>query len=90
MSSKCLSSCQVRWNKFISWFNFNISYRLGAQCKTDALTGKSQNLPADSNPRKDYMELVVPKPKNLSILQLVQILRYQDIMLIEALDKVLE
>ena len=78
---------QAMWSKFLSRLNFKISYRPGAQYKVDFLTRRSQNLTADSNPHQDYMEQVVLKPKNLSTLQPVQILCYQDIMLIEVLDQ---
>ena len=69
MSFKQLSRCQARWSKFLSCYNFKISYRPGAQCKVDALTRRSPNLLADSDPCQDFMEQVVLKPKNLSLLQ---------------------
>ena len=90
MSSKQLSRCQARCNKFISRFNFKISYQPGAQCKADALIRRSQDLLADSDPRQDFKKQVVLKPKNLSSLQPICILRHEDIMPIEALDQDLE
>ena len=66
MSSKRLSRRQARWNEFLSQFNFKISYKPGPQCKADALTRRSQDLPTDSNLRQDCMKQVVLKPKNLS------------------------
>ena len=47
-------------------------------------------LPIDSDPRQNYVEQVVIKLKNLSMLQPVQILCHQDIMPIKALDQDLE
>ena len=38
MSSKHLSHCQACWSKFLSYFNFKISYYPGSQCKINALT----------------------------------------------------
>ena len=90
MSSKQLFRRQARWSKFLSCFNFKISYRPGAQCKADALTKRSQDLPADSNPRQDFIGQVVLKPKNLSSLEPICILCHEDIMPIEALDQDLE
>ena len=90
MSFKRLSRLQARWIKFLSCFNFKISYQPGAQCKADALTRRSQDFSADSDPRQDFMEQVVLKPKNLSSLQPIWILRHEDIMPIEALDQDLE
>ena len=84
MSSKLLSRRQARWSEFLSQFNFKISYKPGPQCKTDALTRRSQDLPIDSDPCQDYMEQVVLKPKNLSTVQPVWILRPGEIMLVEA------
>ena len=56
MLSKCLSHCQVCWSKFLSHFNFKISYCLGSQCKADTLTQHSQDLLSDSDPCQDFME----------------------------------
>ena len=44
ISFKRLSRCQARWNKFLSRFNFKISYQPQVQCKADALTRRSQDL----------------------------------------------
>ena len=90
MSSKRLSRRQARWSKFLSRFNFKISYWPGAQCKADALTRKSQDFPADSDSHQDFMEQVMLKPKNLSSLQPIWILCHKDIMPIKALDQNLE
>ena len=90
MSSKRLSRCQARWSKFLSRLNFKISYRPGAQCKANALTKRSQDLLSDSDPHQDFMEQVMLKPKNLSSLQPIQILHFEDILPIEALDQDLE
>ena len=69
MSFKRLFTPQARWSEFLLQFNFKISYKPGPQCKADALTRRSQNLPIDSDPCQDYMEQVVLKPKNLSTVQ---------------------
>ena len=90
MSSKQLSRRQARWSKFLSHFNFKISYQPGAQCKAETLTRRLQDFLTDSDPRQDFMEQVVLKPKNLSSLQPIWILRHEDIMPIEALDQGLE
>ena len=90
MSSKRLSRCQARWSAFLSRFNFKISYWPGAQCKADALTRRSQDFSANSDPRQDFMEQVMLKPKNLGLLQPIWILRYEEIMPIEALNQDLE
>ena len=90
MSFKRLSRRQARWSAFLSCFNFKISYQPGAQCKVDALTRRSYDLLANSDPHQDFMEQVVLKPKNLSSLQPIQILRHENIMPIEALDQDLE
>ena len=66
MSSKRLSHHQAHWSEFLSRFNFKISYCPGSQCKADALTRHSQDLPADSDPCQDFMEQVVLKPKNVA------------------------
>ena len=66
MSSKCLSCHQAHWSKFLSWFKFKISYHPGTQCKADALTRHSQDLPSGSDPYQNYMEQVVLKPKNIA------------------------
>ena len=90
MSSKRLSKHQARWSKFLSRFNFKISYWPGAQCKVVALARRSQDLLADSDPRQDFIEQVVLKLKNLSSLQPIWILRHEDITPIEALDQDME
>ena len=90
MSFKRLSRRQARWSKLLSCFNFKISYQPGAQCKADALIRRFQDVSADSDPRQDFMEQIVLKPKNLSSLQPICILRHEDIMPIEALDPDLE
>ena len=74
----------ARLGEFLSQFNFKISYKPGPQCKADILIRRSQDLPTDSNPCQDYMEQVVLKPKNLSIIQPVQILCHGKIMPVEA------
>ena len=86
MSSKWLSRRQASWSKFLSCFNFKINYKPGSQCKASALTKKSQNLLADSDPRQDYMKQVVLKPKNLSIVQPIQILRREKIRPIDIVE----
>ena len=90
MSFKRLSRHQARWSEFLSHFNFKISYQPGAQCKADALTRRSQDLLADSDPSHNFIEQVMLMPKNLSSLQPIQILRHEDIMPIGALDQDLE
>ena len=52
--------------------------------QADALTRRSQDLPIDSDPHQDYMKQVVLKPKNLSTVQPVWILRPGKIMPVEA------
>ena len=66
MLSKHLSHHQAHWSEFLSRFNFKISYHPGSQCKADALTQHSQDLPSDSDPRQDFMEQVVLKLKNIA------------------------
>ena len=84
MSSKRLSRRQARWSEFLSRFNFKISYKPGPQCKADALTRRSQDLLTDSDPCQNYIKQVVLKPKNLSTVQPVWILRHGEIMPVEA------
>ena len=67
MSTKKLSRRQARWSKFLSRFNFKIIYKPGTQCKADALTRRSQDLPLAIDPRNDYMEQILLKPKNLDL-----------------------
>ena len=90
MSSKRLFRCQARWSKFLSCFNFKISYRPEAQCKANALTRRSEDLPADFDLRQDFKKQAVLKPKNLSSLQPICLLLHKDIMPIEAFDHDLE
>ena len=71
MSAKWLSRCQARWIKFLSCFNFKINYKPRFQYKVNTLTRKSQDLSAASDLCQDYIEYIVLKPKNLSIVQLV-------------------
>ena len=66
MLLKYFSCCQACWSKFLSHFNFKISYYPGSQCKADALTRHSQDLLSDSDPCQDFMKQVVLKPKNLA------------------------
>ena len=83
MSSKCLSRCQACWSKFLSHFNFKISYCPGSQCKADALTQCSQDLLSDSDYCQDFMEQVILKPKNLAHSEVqvkpIQILRRSEV-----------
>jgi hypothetical protein len=66
-TSKTLSRRQVRWSEFLSRFNFVISYRPGSQCKADALTRRSQDLPdGNEDERQQFMQQVLLKPKILS------------------------
>ena len=80
MLSKCLSCCQACWSKFLSHFNFKISYYPGSQCKADTLTQHSQDLLSDSDLCQDFMEQVILKPKNLAHsdvqVKSIQILKY--------------
>ena len=84
MSVKCLSCRQAHWHEFLSQFNFKISYCLGTQCKTDALTRHSQDLPSGSDPCQDYMEQVVLKPKNIASSEIqvkpIRILKCSEVM----------
>ena len=84
MSSKCLSCCQARWSEFLSRFNFKISYHPGSQCKANALTRHSQDLPSGSDPCQDYMEQVVLKPKNIASSEIqikpIRILKRSEVM----------
>ena len=84
MSSQRLSRRQARWSEFLSRFNFKISYKPGPQCKADALTKRSQNLPADSDSCQNYIQQVVLKPENFSTVQPIWILRYSKITPVEA------
>ena len=87
MLSKHFSCCQACWSKFLSYFNFKISYCPGSQCKADTLTQHSQDLLSDSNPCQDFMKQVVLKPKNLAHSEVqvkpIQILRHSEAALVD-------
>ena len=68
-------------------FQLQDKYKPESQYKADALTRRSQDLPADSDFRQDYMKQVVLIPKNLSIIQSVQILRWGDTRPIDAVKQ---
>ena len=80
MSFKRLSRCQAKWNEFLLQFTSKISYKPGPQCKADALTRRSQDLLRDLDLCQDYMEQVMLKPKNVSKVQPVQLLRPGEVM----------
>ena len=67
MSTKQLSRRQARWSKFLSRFNFVITYRPGKQgAKPDTLTRRSGDLPAGGeDERIAQQSQVVLKPHNL-------------------------
>ena len=87
MFFKQLSRRQARRSKILSRFNFKINYKPGSQCKANALTRKYQDWLAGSDSCQDYMEQVVLKPKNLNIVQSIQILRWGDIGPIDAMKQ---
>ena len=47
-------------------------------------------MPVGSDPHQDYIEQVMLKPKNLSTVQLIQILQQSDIMPIDSIEQNLE
>ena len=90
MSSKQLSRRQAKWSKFLFCLNFKINYKPGSQCKVYALTRGSKDLPANFDPYQNYIKQVVLKPKNLSTVQPIKILRQEDIKPIDAVKQVLK
>lgn len=68
MTTKSLSRRQVRWNEFLSRFDFEIRPIPGvSNGKADALTRRSGDLPQDAtDPRKEHQNQTVLKPANLS------------------------
>lgn len=67
MSTKDLSRRQVRWSEFLSRFDWQLKFRPGKDGgKPDALTRRSQDLPADStDPRVILNRQTVIKSHNL-------------------------
>ena len=54
--TKLLSRRQARWSEFLSRFNFRITYRTEkALTKPDALIRRLEDLPDDSDERKEHM-----------------------------------
>ena len=69
MTTKMLSRRQARWSEFLSRFDFRITHRPGKLSgKPDALTRRSQDLPAEGDPRKNIMAQQLLKPQNLTAL----------------------
>lgn len=69
MSTKQLLRRQVCWSKYLSWFNFKITYRPGTLgSKPDALTRRSGDLPLEGgDERTQHQNQVLLKPHNLEI-----------------------
>ena len=69
MTTKQLNRRQARWAEFLAEFNFQISYRPGAQgTKPDSLTRRTDDLPADdSDERRQFNNQVILKAKNLDV-----------------------
>ncbi|KAF4301954.1 hypothetical protein GTA08_BOTSDO10282 [Botryosphaeria dothidea] len=67
MTTKQLTSRQARWAKFLSAFNFIISYRPGKQGeKPDSLTRRTQDLPQGiDDPRKQHRFQQLLRDSNL-------------------------
>ena len=86
MTTKRLSRRQARWSEFLSRFNFKITYKPGTQCKADPLTCRSQDLPKDVDPRHDYIEQIVLKPKDFDVSR-IRILRRHDVMPMELTEE---
>ena len=66
MTTKRLTRRQVRWAEFLADFNFQITYRPGKENgKADALTRRSQDLPADveDDRQKAMSRIVLPSEK---------------------------
>ena len=71
MTTKHLTRRQVRWSEFLSQFDWKIRATPGRQnSKADALTRRSQDLPADDNdPRIRQQDQALLKTYNLSSLE---------------------
>jgi hypothetical protein len=74
MTTKQLSRRQVRWSEFLSQFHFFIRHRPGKQsAKPDALTRRSQDLPADaSDTRLQHQNQTLLKEYQLAVLDFQQ------------------
>ena len=74
MSIKLLSRRLAYWSKFLSWFNFEIVYRLGkASVKPDELTRRFGDLPKERDKhdeRTKFQYQAVLKLENLTELNL--------------------
>lgn len=65
MTTKTLSLWQARWREYLSRFNFKIIYQLGRlNRKADALTKRSDNLPAEADERLSQQSRIVLKPES--------------------------
>ena len=67
MNNKQLNRKQTWWAEFFSKFNFKIAYRPGKQnIKSDSLTCRSANLPADAtDARKEFNYIKLFKKEHL-------------------------
>ncbi|KAI0995691.1 Transposon Tf2-9 polyprotein, partial [Podosphaera aphanis] len=71
MSTKQLNRRQARWAEYLSRFNFVIKYRPGKLGgKPDALTRKSEDVPAKNDIRRLHQSQVILKKENLEDLTL--------------------
>jgi hypothetical protein len=65
---KLLNRQQARWSKFLSRFDFKITYRLGViEEKLDALTRRSEDLSKKENERLQHQSQTILKSQNLNI-----------------------
>jgi len=68
ISTKKLTRRQVRWSKFLSRFNFRITYRPGKLGgKPNALIRRSRDLPQEEDKQLLHQIQTVLKPYNLDI-----------------------
>ena len=76
---KLLNRRQARWAEFLSRFNFVITYRPGKQgAKPDALTRRSQDLPAEGDDRLRHQSQVVIKERNIDSNLRLRVMRLPD------------
>ncbi len=70
MTTKKLTRCHACWAKFLSEFNFDISYTPGKENqKADLLTRHSNNLSSDDNVnRQQYLLQTILLAKRLEII----------------------
>jgi hypothetical protein len=68
MFTKLLNRQQARWSKFLSRFDFKITYRFDiVEEKLDALTRKSEDLSKKENERLQHQNQTILKSQNLNI-----------------------